>query len=106
MYGLALLYGSNFFIEKFCNSKKTSTFTSESTSKVTKFTSESIYCSLLLPLSLSSQFAICAMKVKNRPMVNEVLGGEEALRKKLTQLEKENGQLRNKLGSVSGHQLE
>lgn len=47
------------------------------------------------------QFAICAMKVKNRPMVNEVLGGEEALKKKLKQLEKENGQLRDKLSSVS-----
>ena len=41
------------------------------------------------------------MKVKNRPMVNEVLGGEEALKKKLKQLEKENGQLRDKLSSVS-----
>ena len=40
------------------------------------------------------------MKVKNRPMVNEVLGGEEALKKKLLQLEKENGELRNRLSSV------
>ena len=50
-------------------------------------------------LSLT-QFAICAMKVKNRPTVNEVLGGEEALRKKLKQLEKENGQLRDRLSGV------
>ena len=56
--------------------------------------------SFLSLLHTPSQFAICAMKVKNRPMVNEVLGGEEALRKKLKQLEKENGELRNKLSSV------
>lgn len=49
----------------------------------------------------SLQFAICAMKVKNRPMVNEVLGGEEALKKKLKQLEKENEVLRSKLSNVS-----
>lgn len=41
------------------------------------------------------------MKVKNRPIVNEVLGGEEALQKKLKQLEKENEVLRCKLSSVS-----
>ena len=41
------------------------------------------------------------MKVKNRPMVNEVLGGEDALKKKLKQLEKENEVLRSKLSNVS-----
>jgi centromeric protein E len=53
----------------------------------------------LYETELTLNFAICAMKVKNRPMVNEVLGGEEALKKKLQQLEKENGELRNKLSS-------
>ena len=47
------------------------------------------------------QFALCARKVKNRPMVNEVFGGEEALQKKLKQFERENEELRRKLGSVS-----
>ncbi|CAI8038460.1 Kinesin-like protein KIN-7I [Geodia barretti] len=53
----------------------------------------------LYETELTLNFAICAMKVKNRPMVNEVLGGEEALKKKLLQLEKENGELRNRLSS-------
>ena len=39
--------------------------------------------------------------MKNRPMVNEVFGGEEALQKKLKQFERENEELRRKLGSVS-----
>ncbi|XP_064390871.1 uncharacterized protein LOC135338733 isoform X4 [Halichondria panicea] len=43
------------------------------------------------------QFASRAKRVKNQPVVNELVCGEDALRKKLKSLEKENGLLKQKL---------